>query len=78
MLKHADGKELEMAIRAVAAGETWLSPSVSKKVVAAYSESARGGARIPRVAHRAPGARSCSSSPRGIPRKEIAQRCSSA
>jgi len=47
MLKHADGKELEMAIRAVAAGETWLSPSVSKKVVAAYSESARGGAKDP-------------------------------
>jgi DNA-binding NarL/FixJ family response regulator len=47
MLKHADGRELEMAIRSVAAGETWLSPSVSKKVVAAYSENARGGAGDP-------------------------------
>ena len=47
MLKHADGRELEMAIRAVAAGETWLSPSVSKKVVAAYSMNAQGGAEDP-------------------------------
>ena len=47
MLKHADSRELEMAIRSVAAGETWLSPSVSKKVVAAYSKNERGGAEDP-------------------------------
>jgi DNA-binding NarL/FixJ family response regulator len=47
MLKHADSRELEMAIRAVGAGETWLSPSVSKKVIAAYSKNERGGAEDP-------------------------------
>lgn len=41
LVKNSDRAELEMALRAVAAGDTWLSPSVSKKVVAAFTQ--RGG-----------------------------------
>ena len=40
VLKNADRAELEMALRAVARGDTWLSPAVSRRVVEAY---ARGG-----------------------------------
>jgi DNA-binding NarL/FixJ family response regulator len=36
LLKNADRGELELAVRAVARGDAWLSPAVSKKVVAAY------------------------------------------
>ena len=41
VLKNADRAELEMALRAVARGDTWLSPGVSRRVAEAY---ARGGA----------------------------------
>jgi len=44
LLKHSDRGELEMALRAVARGDTWLSPAVSKKVVAAFAEAARPSA----------------------------------
>jgi DNA-binding NarL/FixJ family response regulator len=37
LLKNADRRELEMAVHAVARNEVWLSPAVSKKVVAALS-----------------------------------------
>jgi DNA-binding NarL/FixJ family response regulator len=37
LLKHADRAELEMAVRAVARGDTWLSPGVTSKVVAAFT-----------------------------------------
>jgi DNA-binding NarL/FixJ family response regulator len=37
LLKNADRRELELAVRAVARGEVWLSPAVSKKVIAAIS-----------------------------------------
>jgi DNA-binding NarL/FixJ family response regulator len=36
LLKTADRRELELAVRAVARGEVWLSPAVSKQVVAAF------------------------------------------
>jgi DNA-binding NarL/FixJ family response regulator len=42
LLKNADRRELELAVRAVARGEAWLSPAVSKKVIAAF---AGGGKR---------------------------------
>jgi len=74
MLKHADGKELEMAIRAVAAGETWLSPSVSKKVVAAYSKNERGGAEDPVEALTGRQREILQLIAEGHSRKEIAQR----
>jgi DNA-binding NarL/FixJ family response regulator len=45
LLKHSDRAELEMALRAVARGDTWLSPKVSKRVVAALS----GGGAEPAV-----------------------------
>ena len=38
LLKNADGAELEAAIRAVGRGETWVSPGVSKAVVAALAQ----------------------------------------
>ncbi len=41
MLKDGAPEELAMALTAVMQGEMWLSPAVSKKVVAAYVE--RGG-----------------------------------
>jgi DNA-binding NarL/FixJ family response regulator len=37
LLKSSDRSELEMALRAVARGETWLAPEVSSRVVAAYA-----------------------------------------
>jgi DNA-binding NarL/FixJ family response regulator len=37
LVKNADRNELEMALRAVARGDTWLSPAVSKKVAATYA-----------------------------------------
>lgn len=37
LLKTAPEGELELAVRAVARGDTWLSPAVSSKVVAAYT-----------------------------------------
>jgi DNA-binding NarL/FixJ family response regulator len=37
LLKNADRIELELAVRAVARGDSWLSPAVSKPVVAAYA-----------------------------------------
>jgi DNA-binding NarL/FixJ family response regulator len=36
LLKNSERHELEMAVRAVARGEGWLSPAVSKKVIASY------------------------------------------
>ncbi|MGZ6123363.1 MAG: response regulator [Myxococcales bacterium] len=43
LLKNADRGELELALRAVADGEAWLSPAISKKVIAALSEDGGGG-----------------------------------
>jgi DNA-binding NarL/FixJ family response regulator len=40
LLKNAHRDEMEMALRAVARGDTWLSPEVSTKVVAAYTKGA--------------------------------------
>jgi DNA-binding NarL/FixJ family response regulator len=37
LLKHGGRPELQMALEAVSRGETWLSPEVSKKVVAAFT-----------------------------------------
>lgn len=37
VLKNADRNELEMALRAVARGDTWLSPGVSRRVAEAYA-----------------------------------------
>ena len=41
LLKHADRAELEMALRAIARGDTWLSPGVSKKLAADYARAGR-------------------------------------
>jgi DNA-binding NarL/FixJ family response regulator len=37
LLKNADRRELEQAVRAVAGGEAWISPAVSRKVIAAVA-----------------------------------------
>jgi DNA-binding NarL/FixJ family response regulator len=42
LLKNADRRELELAVNAVAHGEAWISPAVSKRVIAAFA----GGQRI--------------------------------
>ena len=44
LLKNANKSELELAVRAVARGDTWLSPAVSKLVVNAYT---RGSEVVP-------------------------------
>jgi len=41
LLKNSDRSELDLALRAVARGDTWLSPSLTKRVVAAFTQ---GGA----------------------------------
>lgn len=43
LLKNSDRAELELALRAVGRGDTWLSPAVSARVAAAYAEKAPGG-----------------------------------
>src|SRR5882724_1343010 len=43
LLKNAGKSELELAVRAVARGETWLSPGVSKPVVEAYTRAGEPG-----------------------------------
>ena len=44
LLKHADRAEFEMALRALARGDTWLSAGVSKKVVAGYAHGGKSAA----------------------------------
>ena len=44
LLKHADRAEFEMALRALARGDTWLSAGVSKKVVAGYAHRGKSAA----------------------------------
>jgi DNA-binding NarL/FixJ family response regulator len=44
LLKNANKSELELAVRAVARGDTWLSPAVSKLIVNAYT---RGNEMVP-------------------------------
>ena len=41
LLKDAGAEELELAVRAVARGETYLSPAVSKQVIAGYVRRTR-------------------------------------
>jgi DNA-binding NarL/FixJ family response regulator len=47
LLKNADRSELELALRAVGRGETWLSPEVSKRVIAAYAHGAQASSGKP-------------------------------
>ena len=42
LLKNISPSELEQAIRAVARGETYLSPTISKHVIAAYLQRVGG------------------------------------
>jgi len=41
LLKNSDRAELEMALRTVARGDTWLTPALTKRVVAAFTQEAR-------------------------------------
>jgi RNA polymerase sigma factor (sigma-70 family) len=41
LLKHGDRAELEMAFRAIAQGDRWLSPAVAKKVEADYQHDGK-------------------------------------
>jgi DNA-binding NarL/FixJ family response regulator len=50
LLKNADRGELEMALRAVARGDKWLSPSLTTRVVAAFTQEARGSGEGPLAA----------------------------
>ena len=47
LLKDSAKAELELAVRAVAGGETYLSPPVSKHVIAAYVQRAIGAPEMP-------------------------------
>jgi DNA-binding NarL/FixJ family response regulator len=47
LLKQADRAEFEMALRALARGDTWLSAAVSKKVVAGYAQGGKPAAAEP-------------------------------
>ena len=73
LLKNISPSELEQAIRAVARGETYLSPTISKHVIAAYLERV-GGETIGRVrAPDAPPARGAAIGRGGHTTKEIAR-----
>lgn len=41
LLKNADRSELELAIRAVARGDKWLSPALTSRVLAAFTQDAK-------------------------------------
>jgi DNA-binding NarL/FixJ family response regulator len=41
LLKQSDKAELEMALRAIARGDTWLSPAVSKRLAADYAHGGK-------------------------------------
>jgi DNA-binding NarL/FixJ family response regulator len=47
LIKDANTVELELAIRAVARGETYLSPAVSKRVIEDYVRLTQGGSDSP-------------------------------
>jgi DNA-binding NarL/FixJ family response regulator len=47
LLKNSDRRELDLAFCAVARGEVWLSPAVSKRVAAIYAEGARPASEGP-------------------------------
>jgi DNA-binding NarL/FixJ family response regulator len=42
LLKNAGLQELELAVRAVARGEAWISPAVSNKLIATYGGARKG------------------------------------
>jgi DNA-binding NarL/FixJ family response regulator len=46
LLKNSDRGELELALKTVARGDTWLSPSLTNRVVAAYTQGASGGVEV--------------------------------
>ncbi len=66
LLKDASRAELELAVRSVARGGTYLSPAVAKPVVAEYVAHGEGRTRRSSACRRASG-RSCSSSRRATP-----------
>ena len=41
LLKNSDRRELELALSTVARGDTWLSPTLTKRVVAAFTQGPR-------------------------------------
>lgn len=41
LLKNSDRAELEMALRTVARGDTWLTPTLTKRVVAAFTQETK-------------------------------------
>ena len=47
LVKHADRAEFELALRAIARGETWLSPAVSKMVAASHTQRGQPRAEGP-------------------------------
>jgi DNA-binding NarL/FixJ family response regulator len=44
LLKNADRHELELAVRAAARGDTWLSPGISRSIAAAFVRAEQPGA----------------------------------
>ena len=46
LLKNADKSELEMALNTVARGDTWLSPPLTKRVVAAFKQNGGGALEV--------------------------------
>jgi DNA-binding NarL/FixJ family response regulator len=47
MLKNSDRSELELALRTVARGDTWLSPSLTKRVVQALTQGGQPATQGP-------------------------------
>ena len=72
LLKGVPAEDLQRAVRAVAAGESWLDPAVTGRVLTAYRDGAPApaAARRARPPHpaRARGARAASGRARATPR----------
>src|SRR5262249_43607159 len=49
LLKEADIAELELAVKSVARGESYLSPAVSKHVIGSYVRRTRGESNAPEL-----------------------------
>src|SRR5260370_40395875 len=72
LLKNAGLQELELAVRAVARGEAWISPAVATKLIASYGGAPRIESRS-RALNRRQRAK-LPPHPRGLSPKRITQR----
>ena len=60
LLKGVPAEDLQRAVRTVAAGESWLDPAVTGRVLSAYRDGPRRRCRAPRSTYSPRGSARCS------------------